>query len=355
MPQNTVDGYDIIGDIHGCADELTALLELMDYRPDGYGVYRHPGRTAVFVGDLIDRGPQQLEVLKIVRGMVDVGSALMVLGNHEFNALAYHTEDPENPGKSLRVHDDPDDERSKKNEKQHAEFVRQLTDAQQREYLDWFRTQPLWLDLKALRVVHACWHQKSIDVLRAELPGDRLATDDALVRATREGDSVYEAVEILLKGPEINLTQEKYGQPRYLDKDGAEREDARMRWWDAEAATLRGVAEMSAGYKTVDGARYPALPEIPVSESDRGYTYTGPVPVFFGHYWRKGNPQAGQDYTDYTACVDFSVGKGAAEGGALNAYRWSGESIIDPEHYVKVDAVWAGASVVPASARQPAT
>ncbi len=88
--------YDIIGDIHGHADELVELLELLGYQCPN-GIYRHPTRTAVFVGDFIDRGPQIREVLSLVRPMCESGNALAVMGNHEFNALAYHTPDPASP------------------------------------------------------------------------------------------------------------------------------------------------------------------------------------------------------------------------------------------------------------------
>jgi len=54
--------------------------------------------------------------------------------------------------------------------------------------------------------------------------------------------------------------------------------------------------------------------------------------VFYGHYWRQGSPAPGDDFTERTACVDFS----AAKGGALTAYRWSGERWIRPENYVQV-------------------
>jgi hypothetical protein len=98
-----VEGYDIIGDVHGCATQLEALLHALGYRPAGEsGEYRHPDRQAVFVGDLIDRGDHQLRVLEIVKAMVDAGSAQIVMGNHEFNALAYHTEWPYGSGKFLR-------------------------------------------------------------------------------------------------------------------------------------------------------------------------------------------------------------------------------------------------------------
>ena len=78
--------YDLIGDIHGHAEELAALLEMLGYRKSA-GVYRHPERQAIFFGDFIDRGPRIRETLEIVRTMVEHGSALAVMGNHEWNAL----------------------------------------------------------------------------------------------------------------------------------------------------------------------------------------------------------------------------------------------------------------------------
>ncbi|KUL62722.1 polynucleotide kinase-phosphatase [Streptomyces sp. NRRL S-1521] len=71
--------FDIIGDIHGCAAELELLLGRL-----GYADGAHPeGRTAVFVGDLVDRGPDTPGVLRRVMGMVGAGTALCVPGNHE--------------------------------------------------------------------------------------------------------------------------------------------------------------------------------------------------------------------------------------------------------------------------------
>ena len=85
--------FDIIGDVHGCFDELVALLERLEYRitqprTDGGGdrsfSVSHPqGRKAVFVGDLVDRGPGVANVLRLVMSMVADGTALCVAGNHE--------------------------------------------------------------------------------------------------------------------------------------------------------------------------------------------------------------------------------------------------------------------------------
>ncbi len=89
--------FDIIGDVHGCCDELEALLARLGYEaiPQGESnalwgdvVYRHPaGRKAAFVGDLVDRGPRVLDTVRIVRNMVAAGAALCVPGNHDMKLL----------------------------------------------------------------------------------------------------------------------------------------------------------------------------------------------------------------------------------------------------------------------------
>jgi protein phosphatase len=77
--------FDIIGDVHGCADELEELLARLGYAREGESsAFRHPARrTAVFLGDLVDRGPRVLDTIAIVRRMVEAESALCVPGNHD--------------------------------------------------------------------------------------------------------------------------------------------------------------------------------------------------------------------------------------------------------------------------------
>ena len=89
--------FDVIGDVHGCADELQQLLSKLGYQAcppatqdPGWSClnYQHPeGRHAIFVGDLVDRGPKSLDVLSIVRNMVLAGSAFCVPGNHDDKLL----------------------------------------------------------------------------------------------------------------------------------------------------------------------------------------------------------------------------------------------------------------------------
>lgn len=75
--------FDLIGDLHGCLDELLLLLDRLGWRESG-GRWSHPGgRTLVFLGDLVDRGPRIVEALRLVMDLVAQGVALCVIGNHD--------------------------------------------------------------------------------------------------------------------------------------------------------------------------------------------------------------------------------------------------------------------------------
>lgn len=83
--------FDIIGDVHGCFDEMNSLLQQLGYaiEPEGaeYRVVPPDGRRAVFIGDLVDRGPKISEVLRLVMGMVKAGTAFCVPGNHDVKLM----------------------------------------------------------------------------------------------------------------------------------------------------------------------------------------------------------------------------------------------------------------------------
>lgn len=307
--------YDLIGDIHGHAEPLRALLEKLGYRLRG-GCYRHPEREVIFLGDFIDRGPGQREAPAIVRPMVDAGAARAVMGNHEFNALAYHTLDPAAPGQYLRQHSD-------KNRHQHQAFLDayEHRPAELREILAWFRTLPLWLDLDHLRVVHAAWQPEALDTLRAQLTPEHCLTDTLLLEASRKGSVAYQAVETLLKGVEVQLPDGL----SFRDKDGNLRHEVRVKWWlDAPGETWRSIA------LGMDSNRSP-LPDTPLPADLRsGYPADAP-PVFIGHYWLRGEPAP---MAPNVACLDYSI---ARPGGKLVAYRWDGEERLAADKFVAVE------------------
>jgi hypothetical protein len=305
--------YDLIGDIHGHADELRALLAHLGYRPDSAGVPRHPsGRQVIFLGDYVDRGPKIRETLQLVRSMVEGGAALAILGNHEYNALAFWQFHPD--GGHLRPH-------KPQHILQHLETIKEFKTAELfrewQDYLAWFLTLPLALELPGLRAVHACWEPRHIEYLRHELPGLRL-TPDFLLRASRRDSPEYKATEVTLKGREIVLPSGL----SFADKDGHRRERMRVRWWQnpATAATYHD-------YYLEDLAELRGQP-VDVASLDPWH-YQDEKPVFFGHYWLHGTPQLLQPYA---VCLDYSV----ARGGQLIGYRWDGEQVLSADKLVWV-------------------
>lgn len=306
--------YDIIGDVHGHAAELRGLLTRLGYRETG-GAWRHADRTAIFLGDFVDRGPDQVETVNLARRMIDAGSALAVMGNHELNAIAWFTPDPAAPGEFLRPRATPP--YGAKNRHQHAAFLAEVEHKPglHRELVEWFLTLPLWLDLPELRVVHACWHPEHVASLAPQLaPGTRL-TPELLVRGTHRGEPEFEAIECLTKGVEAPLPE----GIRVMDGDKIERTDTRLRWWDSSATTYR---DGSHAAREVLGQ----LPEAPLPVG-ACFGYAGDKPLFIGHYWLSGAPIL---LTPNVACVDFSAGRGHP----LVAYRFSGEPQLQPANFV---------------------
>jgi len=308
-------GYDIIGDIHGCARSLRHLLETLGYAVHD-GVYRHPSRTVIFLGDFIDRGPHQREVIGLVRRMVEAGTAQSVMGNHEFNAIAYFTPDRER-GDYLRPH-------SAKNTHQHEKFLDAYahTPDEYAEVIGWFRTLPLWLDLGGLRIVHACWDARLIARIAASQNGSNLFGEDLMIQANRRGQWQFEALETLLKGKEIPLPE----GASFRDKDGILRHNIRVRWWDQAATNFRKV------FLGPESART-HIPEDEIA-GDHLVDYAREAPpVFLGHYWMQGEPAP---LASNIACLDYSV---AEPHGRLTAYRWDGEQVLEKERFVWVERV----------------
>jgi hypothetical protein len=302
-------GYDIVGDIHGHADPLYRLLDILGY-VESEGVFQHPTRKMIFVGDFIDRGPEQRNVLSIARSMCDAGSARAVLGNHEFNAIGWAAQKED--GGFLRSH-------TEKNAHQHAEFLEQLgaNSSDHEDAVCWFKSLPVWLDLDGLRVVHACWHEPSRVALMPFLDEHSRFTEAGIRESYRHGSNAHTAADILLKGPEQSLPAGVH----FLDKYGHKREEVRLRWWDQDATTFRKAALGLEGRED----------ELPNSKLPRDFRYVESKPVFFGHYWLNGSPSI---TAPNAACLDFSV----AKNGYLTAYRWSGEDTLTQDYLVSVPA-----------------
>lgn len=304
----TACAYDIIGDIHGHACELWQLLDVLGYRRHN-GVYVHPKRQALFVGDFIDRGPQQLAVLETVRAMVERGTALAVMGNHELNAVGWLKRDADS--QPLRVHSD-------KNRKQHAAFLNEVGEGStpHYEWVDWFMGLPLWLARPELQVVHACWSESAMQVLIPFLSDNQCLQEHNLPALFERDTPAYQAVEELLKGPELRLPEGHF----FHDKDKNRRHEARIRWWLAEGS-LRDAALVPQ-----DVAR--ELPELCLTAHLKRYNGIS-RPTFVGHYWLRGQPEP---LSRQVACLDYSV----ARQGQLVAYRFDGEPVLRSDRFIAV-------------------
>jgi hypothetical protein len=312
--------FDVIGDIHGQADALRRLLTQLGYQHKK-GAYRHEKRTAVFVGDFIDRGPRIKEVMEIVRPMVEQETALAVMGNHEFNAIAFHARHPN--GGHLRPH-------IRKNIKQTYETILQFTDDELADHIEWFRQLPMWIEEEGLRVVHACWSDAHIATIKSARGGNTQPISDDFVRdACERGDLLYQAIETVLKGPESTLP----GGLSFRDKDGHQRTEARTRWYlDARTPRLTW-RDFAFCFRTSEREAMPNT-ELPAPQNQApGYPEDAP-PVIFGHYWVPPEDELLKPLAPNVACVDFSAGKG----GLLAAYRWDGEATLSADKFVAVSA-----------------
>lgn len=309
-------GYDIIGDVHGCARALEQLLERLGYRRQG-GVWRHPRRMALFLGDIIDRGPQVREALHVVRDMVEMEQALCIMGNHEFSALGWATPAPPGSGRLfVREHTE-----------RHAILLRETHSQfaahpeEWRAFLDWFQDLPLFVDAGPFRLVHACWDADVIAMLRDRFPDGRV--DRAFVRAAGEPDSfAAQAFNRLLRGLDMRLPEGVV----LTSREGFPRTFFRTKFWEENPRTYGDIVFQPE-----------PLPEhvasTPLTERQkRELLRYGPhePPLFVGHYWRSGRPAP---IRHNLACLDYS----AVLEGRLVAYRYDGEQHLHADKFVWIE------------------
>lgn len=293
--------YDIIGDIHGCAAELKALLKQLGYEKQG-SVWKHPERKALFLGDLINRGKGVAKSLSIVRNMHEAGEAEVILGNHEFNLIAWNT--PNNTGGFLRPH-------NKHNLKQ---LRTTLTDFSGREaelnsYINWIKTLPLYFENDDFRAIHACWDFDYIEAIRkGEMPknlSDVAFLEQSVIPFTPE----FDFIECLLKGVEYKLPNNQ----QFIDNDGNRRTFVRLKWWEAahtnQLKKLAFQSNMFQEHEIIPQWKHDQIPQYSTREK----------PLFLGHYCMGKQPV--HLLQSNMMCLDYCVYKT----GRLTAYRMNNE------------------------------
>jgi hypothetical protein len=291
---------DIIGDIHGYADKLTGLLKQLGYTHNGQHFVPPAGHRALFIGDLIDRGPQQVATLEMVFAMLDADVADVVMGNHEYNALTFAMPNPENPERYLRSHNEV-------HVRQHEAFLAEVpfgSEAHQ-YWLQRFYELPLWLETDNACYVHACWDVDSMAVLKPLLTTNNCLTPKAVELTAQKHSAPYEALERVLKGVETALPDGLV----MVDKDGAERTQVRVSWWldDLQSRTIHQIARAPSS----------GMAQIPkdAMAANIDFALKTHKPVFVGHYWLTGNPEP---LSIQVICTDYSA---AVDSGYLTCYQ----------------------------------
>jgi hypothetical protein len=194
--------------------------------------------------------------------------------------------------------------------RQHASFVAQFGTGTRAalDWVDWFLTLPLWLDLGDLRLVHAYWDDHLIEAISERRPDARIQRED-LQEIADEATPFGRAVKLLLTGPEVRLPK-GYS---FQDKAGHERRHVRIAWWRSEAKSW-GDAALSV-------ATPERLPDGEVSDSpDISFYPQDARPVLVGHYKMGGQPRI---EGPNAACLDYPD--------TPCAYRWRGGSRLKDE------------------------
>ena len=309
---NPAPGHlDFIGDIHGYANALENLLQKMGYIQASNG-WAHPTSKAVFVGDFINRGPNNRRTLEIIRQMVDNGNAYAILGNHEINAICYFTK--RNSGKPIRM---PGPANRKQLDRVKREYLLQphLFD----ETIKWLRHLPLFINFGSVRVVHAYWSDSHVESLQRVMDNKKLKRN-FLKEVMQGGSDISKAFMQITKGVEFSFP------PNLIvrDNDSFRRINYRVKWWEVPHGKTFESISLETKF---------TLPDIAVPDEllipFEVYPHNAP-PVFVGHYCMNGhNPIPVHN----VCCVDSCV----AGGGKLAAYRWSGEKMLNIQKMVFAD------------------
>ena len=305
-------GYDIIGDIHGCHDALLRLLSRLGYQSIN-GVFKHPERKAIFLGDLIDRGPKIRETLGLIYAMERAGEAHVIIGNHEFNAIRN--------AEKLQAYVETGDRdvMSERLYRLMGETLEQFRSHPEewRHYTLWFTGLSLFYEGEGFRAVHACWDQALIDEYKDRYHTSYL-TDDFITKALA-GDSLeHRVVDRLTRGTSMKLPDGL----KVTGKDGFIRRFFRTKFW-SETPKTYGDVVFQPDPLPYDHADHPICH---AEKSNLVHYAEDAPPVFFGHYWLKGKPKP---LLHNVACLDYS----AVNFGRLTAYQFSGESSLLEEHF----------------------
>ncbi len=356
LVQPLPDGpLDIVGDVHGELSALEALIRRLGGDPDG-----RLDRPMVFVGDLVDRGPDSPGVVRLVRRLVEEGQAWCVLGNHELNLLQGQRKE----GNGW-FHGDDDDGfqwRDREGRGHHLVFDSAVVEPEEAAEVEAFlNTLPLVLERNDLRVVHACWHAPSLAALPASGPAGELANaaedrvDDEL-----RGEGILAAAADE-RAPWAQLKDPGARPDRHLPAEQAR--NARQQNDNPIRVLTSGLEEpVPRGKHFFAGGRWRF-----VRRSAWWKRYDDDAAVVIGHYWRRRREPLPGKFDTFHAetpwhwtgptgkvfCVDYSVGRRFLERayggpgpdgytGGLAALRWPERTLVFDDRDEVIDTMGFG-------------
>lgn len=186
LVEELFDGpIDIVGDVHGEIGALCQLLFRLGY--DGNG--DHPdGRRLVFLGDLVDRGPNSPAVVQVVRRFISRGVAQMVLGNHELNLMRLDRKHGNKWfwGQTEQLCNKDPDATVPIARPGAPSFQVLEEESAQEGYIEFFRSLPLVLRRPGLAVVHAMYHEESVRLVEAAGDVDAATLHDEYIEHTQK-------------------------------------------------------------------------------------------------------------------------------------------------------------------------
>ncbi|MDP3277136.1 MAG: metallophosphoesterase [Deltaproteobacteria bacterium] len=336
VPIAPIHRIDVVGDVHGQLDALLGVLADLGYEKERD--WAHPdGRVLVFLGDLVDRGPQSLEVVQLVAQLRAHRRAHCLMGNHEFNLLESWVE-----GK-----------RARGSNKDTLADIRERPEAWEAQ-LPFLAALPLAIELPGLRLVHACWHIECVRLCR-----QGLAPQVVPASSTQEDTWAWVKRHISLESP-FTPTGRKERLPAW-GRDGSHNTCAEVLIKGFEEPVDPKVGKVV----DPDGGQWSLQRVTWWLEPERyGRDVATDLPVVFGHFWHM-PPRAAGDATaprhlvtapgqeaarrsdaasrpgrgrlalglaDRFLCVDFNGMVQAGRAACIGAYRW-------PEH----ELVWNSA------------
>ena len=305
---------DIIGDVHGEFEALENLLMQLGYDQDGISA---DGRHLVFLGDLIDRGPDSPAVVDKVMALVQQERAHCVMGNHELNVLLERAL----PGNGWIVQpnsiEDPKEFQSVpvKPEKINS-------------YLKFFDSLPFVLENDVIRLVHACWHLPSVTRLKRDVAAGLSVIDLYAAYESEARDKLATAELAHMVEQEKNFYSVTLTDPDWR---------AELLPAHAEAEIIAQMSNplrvLSAGAVEAASKPFFGMGQWRMINRARWWdTYDEDIPVIIGHFWRRFDVGAervsgvfGRDVFEGVSshawmgkrknvyCVDYSVGQRHAE------------------------------------------